>query len=135
MMAGRYFAPEHYLHGGVVIVPERVAAFLLRYAGLGRLSSQVRGADAEVDAVLVALGTAGQQWRTSVTGSEVAPVSEVVARSGWLSSTQAGEQLGVTSRAVLLAISEQRLQAEKVDGRWRLNREDVEHYAAARRAA
>lgn len=94
MMAGRYFAPEHYLHdGGVVVVPERVAAWMLRYAGLGRLSAQVRGADAEVDAVLVALATAGQHWRTSVTGSEVAPVSEVVARSGWLSSTQAGQRL------------------------------------------
>lgn len=130
----RYRGPEHFVHGGgqVVVVPARVAAWLLRHGGVDRLRSQVRGADAEVDAVLVALTVAGQFWRASATGSQVDPEPEAAPRSQWLSTTEASDRLGITDRAVRLAISEDRLAAEQIDGRWRLRREDVEHYAAAR---
>jgi excisionase family DNA binding protein len=135
--AGRWRPPEHYVHGHgeVVVVPARVAAWLMKYAHLDRLRAQVRGADPEVDSVLVALTVAGMHWRTSATGSTRAPEAEVVAPSPWMGTTQVADSLGITARAVRLAISEERLPAESVDGRWLIRREDVEHYRASRRAA
>jgi excisionase family DNA binding protein len=135
-MTARWRPPEHYVHAGgeVVVVPARVAAWLGRHAQLDRLRTQIRGADAEVDSVLVALAVAGAYWRTSATGSACAPEAEVGALSPWVSTTQAADLLGIGSRAVRLAIAETRLPAERVDGRWRIAREDIEHYRAARAA-
>jgi excisionase family DNA binding protein len=107
----------------------------MRYGGLERLRTEVRGNDGEVDSVLVALAVAAHHWRASATGSTVAPEPEVAARSAWVSTTQAADLLDISSRAVRLAIDEQRLPAERVDGRWRIAREEVEHYRAGRRAA
>jgi len=137
MSEGKWRPAAHYVHadGAVVIVPARVAAWLSRHARLDELRAQVRGADAEVDNVLVALAVASATWRTSATGSTHAPEPEVRALSPWMSSTQAADLLGITSRAVRLAIGEERLPAEQVDGRWRITREDVEHYRAGRQAA
>lgn len=134
--AAGYRPPEAFVHGGgeVVVVPARVASWLLRHAALDRIRAEVRGADPEVDAVLVALRVAGLYWRASATGSVVAPEPEAGALSQWLSTTQAADRLGITDRAVRLAISERRLPAEQVAGRWRITREDVEHYRAARAA-
>lgn len=134
--APRYRGPEQYVHGGgaVVVVPARVASWLLRHAQLDRVRAEVRGADPEVDAVLVALTVSGLHWRTAATGSDVAPEPEVGAPSQWMSTTQASDSLGITDRAVRLAIRDQRLPAEQVGGRWRISREDVEHYRAARAA-
>jgi excisionase family DNA binding protein len=136
MSGQRWRPPEHYIHAGgdVVVVPARVAALLLRHARIDQLRTQLRGADAELDSVLVALTVAALHWRTSATGSEIAPTPEARAQSPWMSTTQAAEHLGITDRAVRLAISERRLAAEQVDGRWRISREDVEHYRAARAA-
>ncbi len=67
--------------------------------------------------MLVALTVAAAQWRASVTGSEVAAQPEVGPQSAWVSSTQAADLLGITSRAVRLAIEDERLPAERVDGR------------------
>ncbi|MGY1845525.1 helix-turn-helix domain-containing protein [Modestobacter sp. SYSU DS0875] len=49
-----------------------------------------------------------------------------------MNTNQAADRLGMTPRGVRLAIAEARLQAEQIDGRWRLRREDVEHYRASR---
>ncbi|MDP9442939.1 MAG: helix-turn-helix domain-containing protein [Actinomycetota bacterium] len=127
---------EHYVHGHgeVVVVPARVAAWLTRYAGLERLRAEVRGADAEVDSVLVALALAAFAWRSSATGSGLASAPEVAAPCAWMSTTQAARLLGITDRGVRLAIAAERLPAQWVDGRWRVAREDVEHYRAARAA-
>lgn len=136
MSAPRYRPPEQYVHGGgeVVIVPARVAAWLSRHASLDRIRTEVRGTDAEVDAVLVALRVSALYWLTSATGSDVVPEPEVAAPSKRMSTTQAAGRLGITDRAVRLAIAESRLPAEQVAGRWQINRSDVEHYRAARAA-
>jgi excisionase family DNA binding protein len=137
-MTARWRPPEHYVHGldgPVVVVPARVAAWLCQRAQLDRIRADIRGLDPEVDSVLVALTVAAMQWRTSATGSTQAPEPEAAAQSPWVSSTQAADLLGITARAVRLAIGEQRLPAEQVDGRWRIAREDVEHYRASRSAA
>lgn len=123
------------VHGPGVLVPARVAAWLEKRAGLSSLRARARGADPEVDAVLLALRVAGLAWLTSATGSEVEPEPEVRRESSqWLSTGQAAELLGMTDRGVRLAISEGRLEAEKVADRYRISRSNVEHYRAARAA-
>lgn len=137
-MSASWRPPETYVHGiegPVVVVPGRVAAWLERNADLRRLRTEVRGGDAEVDAVLVALATCALAWRTSAVGRERAPEPEVVASSGQrLSTSQAAALLSRSDRAVRMACSAGRLPAEQVGGRWLIDREDLEHYKAARAA-
>lgn len=130
--------PAAYVHGvgsPVVVLPGRVCAWLERYAKLNEVRIQNRGVDAEVDAVLVAVRVAALAWRDAATGSPVAAKPEVAADlNQWLSTTQAADILYITDRAVRLAISEKRLPATQVNGRWRITREDVQHFAAAKAA-
>lgn len=126
---------EHLIHGvdgPIVIVTGRVAAYLNRYAGLDAYRRANRGADAEVDQALQALRRADLWWRESATGTKKAPEPELDASFEWLSTTQAGTQLGVTDRAIRKAIDEGRLKALRVDDRWRISRTDFEHYRAGR---
>jgi excisionase family DNA binding protein len=116
-----------------VIVPQRVAAWLERHAQLGRLRIDVRGADAEVDNVLTALRLAAMAWRDSACGTDARNLTEVEPLSV-LSTVQAAGELGITDRAVRLAIQEGRLTGQQVSGRWQISREDLEHYRAARAA-
>ncbi len=116
--------------GDIVVLPARVAAWLAHHVRLQELRTRFRGADAEVDAVLVAITLAALHWRTSGTGSETATKPEV--GPGWLSSDRAGSLLGISSRAVRLAIAEGRLEADLVDGRWRITREAFDKFKAAR---
>ncbi|MDP9466822.1 MAG: helix-turn-helix domain-containing protein [Actinomycetota bacterium] len=135
---------EHFLHdqpGPVVVVTARVAAWL-DARGLSALRVNARGVDAEVDAVLAALHYAALSWRTSLTSAQPEVEPEVAGPDvgdapglAWVSSTQAADLLGITDRAVRLAMESGRLPAEKVDGRWRVAREDLEHFRAGRRAA
>lgn len=130
--------PQAYVHGiggTVVIIPARVCAWLERHARLNEVRIQERGADAEVDAVLVALRLAALTWRTTATGTPVAAKPEATTDlNQWLSTTQAADILYITDRAVRLAISEKRLPATLVNGRWRITREDIQHFAAAKAA-
>lgn len=130
--------PEAYVHGvgaPVVVVPGRVCAWLERHARLNEVRIENRGVDAEVDAVLVALRLAALSWRTSATGTPVAAKPEATADlNQWLSTTQAADILYITDRAVRLAISEKRLPATQVNGRYRIAREDIKHFAAAKAA-
>jgi excisionase family DNA binding protein len=130
--------PEAYIHGvaaPIVILPARVAAWLERHAGLNDLRVRARGADPEVDSVLQALHRASLHWRTTVTGSNQAPAPEAPTElNQWLSTTQAADRLGITDRAVRLAIAEHRLPATSLNGRWRITREDIAHFKAAKAA-
>lgn len=131
--------PAAYVHGdgSVVVVPARVAAWLQRHAGLRSLRTECRGVDREVDAVLVALAVAAAAWSGQFNGSgsgtvhagqpEPAPVST-------LTTAQAATLLGCTDRAVRKAIAAGRLHAVDDGGRWRIAREDLEHYRAGRAA-
>lgn len=125
--------PGRYVHaGGIVVVPARIAAVLERYTDVGRLRVDRRGQDAELDAVLQALRFAAMGWKSSATGTSVATVAEPGSSSAWLSTTQAATQLHLGERAVRKAIAEQRLRAVRVGTRWRISREDLEQYRAAR---
>lgn len=128
--------PGAYLHGDgpacIVIVPARIANWLATRTNLSEVRINSRGTDPEVYAVLAALHRAGLAWRTSATGSSAPAEPEAATPSKWMSTTQAALQLGVTDRAIRLAIGQHRLPAENLDGRWRITREDLEHYRAAR---
>lgn len=127
--------PEHYVHGfdgPGVVVPGRVAAWLNRHGGLNELRRCIRGMDAEVDSVLVALSVAGTAWLSSVHGTTPRNVPEAAPKSAWLTTTQAAHLLDQTDRAVRMACQSGRLQAEQENGRWRIRREDFEHYRANR---
>ncbi|MGY1778768.1 helix-turn-helix domain-containing protein [Geodermatophilus sp. SYSU D01036] len=130
-------APEHYVHGldnaGVVLVPARIAEWLHRHFELDAARKATRGADPEVDSVLVALRIAALNWRSSVYGTSPRNVPETEPVSAWLSTTQAADALGLTDRAVRSACSDGRLEAQRVDGRWRISREALEHHRASRR--
>jgi excisionase family DNA binding protein len=122
----------HGQHGPIIIVTARVAAYLNRHAGLDEYRRATRGADAEVDLALQGFRMLDMWWRESATGTKKAPEPELDASFEWLSTTQAGTQLGVTDRAIRKAIDEGRLKALRVDDRWRISRTDFEHYRAGR---
>ena len=130
--------PEAYIHGvaaPIVILPARVAAWLERHAGLNDLRVRARGNDPEVDSVLQAMHRASLHWRTTATGSNHAPEPEAPTDlNQWLSTTQAADRLGITDRAVRLAIAEHRLPATNLNGRWRITPEDIAHFKAAKAA-
>lgn len=130
--------PQAYVHGiggPVVVIPARVCAWLERHAQLNEVRIRERGTDPEVDAVLVALRLAALTWRTTATGTPVAAKPEAPTDlNQWLSTTQAADILYITDRAVRLAIKEGRLPATLLNGRWRITREDIQHFAAAKAA-
>ncbi|MEH6794029.1 MAG: excisionase family DNA-binding protein [Rhodococcus sp. (in: high G+C Gram-positive bacteria)] len=129
---------ESYLHGlaGVeVTVPGRVAAFLESRCNLQELRVSIRGHDRELDEALLAINLAALHWRNSATGTAEAPTPELPPRSEWVSTTEAAGILCCTTRAVRKAIVENRLNATRVGRSYRINREDLEHFRAARKAA
>ncbi|MEV7264187.1 helix-turn-helix domain-containing protein [Micromonospora aurantiaca] len=141
MSTPRFRPPESYVHGlngPTVVVPARVAAWLERHAGLRSLRTTHRGADPEVDSVLVALAVAAAAWRerTGVStdqGTDQAQQAEPGPCCD-LSTTEAADRLGMTDRGVRKAIAGGRLTAHRDGDRWRVSLEDLEHYRAGRAA-
>ncbi|MBQ1060050.1 helix-turn-helix domain-containing protein [Micromonospora sp. C41] len=141
MSAPRFRPPETYVHGlegPSVVVPARVAAWLERYAGLRDLRTAHRGADAEVDAVLVALALAAQMWRqrTGVSSDQGTDQRNQPDQGPCcdLSTTEAADRLNMTDRGVRAAIARGSLTAHRDGDRWRVAPEDLEHYRAGRAA-
>jgi len=131
--------PAAFVHGdgAVVVVPARAAAWLERFTDLRAVRIENRGLDPETDAVLIALGVAAAAWRNAHTGSAngtgLAPSAEPAA-SSLLTTAEAGQLLGIGTRAVRKAIAEGRLRAVRHGDVWRIEREDVEHFRAVRAA-
>lgn len=120
--------------GPAVVISARTAAWLERYAGLTSLRVRVRGTDPEISAELEHLRVVAMAWRGSATGTAVAAEPEPAASSQWLSTPEVADLLGIGPRAVVKAIGRGALPAQRVGNRWRVSREDVEHYRAARAA-
>lgn len=136
---GFVLPPEHLIigaRGPEVRISGRVAALLNRHARLDEFRRTIRGRDPELDAALVALRHAGEEWITRSTGSgtERAEPAEPAPRSETMNTTAAATQLRITERAVRKAITDGRLTATKIDGRYRITREDVAHYREGTRA-
>lgn len=107
--------PEDYVHGGSVIVPARVAGLLGRVIG-DQLRLAQRLNDPEFYQVLVALRLAGLARGADI-GTSVASAPEPDRRLV-LDVSAVAKRIGIGSRAVRKAITEQRLEAEMVGGRW-----------------
>jgi len=122
--------------GGIVIVPARLAALLVLRFNLAEYYRDHRGRDPELDELLIALGRAGlahRGHRTTDPGTTGDQAAEQAAGSTHgLSTVQAARQLGITDRAVRLAIARHRLPADTVGGRWVLNPADVDAYGRRR---
>jgi excisionase family DNA binding protein len=122
--------------GPAVVLDARTCAWLEKYAGLTSLRVRVRGTDPAISKQLEDIRTAAMAWRGSATGTtddiEPEPATD---SDRWLSTGQAADLAGVTSRAIRRAIAEARLPANEVGGRYRISRDDLEHYKAARTAA
>ncbi|NRQ51558.1 excisionase family DNA-binding protein [Aeromicrobium stalagmiti] len=120
---------------GISIVTGRVAAIMHERLDLAELRRAALGSDPELHDQLLSLHEAALEWRASATGSAIAPEPEVPRESKqWMSTGQVASQLGITDRAVRLAIARSALKATEVGGRYRITREDMEHYRAARAA-
>jgi excisionase family DNA binding protein len=125
---------EHFLHRDhhgrlVVVVPPPVCADVV--ALVRERHRQLRGLDPRRDAVFGALIIAAEDWRQQV-GTNAAPRSEPVSRSPVMTATRAADVLGISDRAVRKACAAGRLDAELVDGQWRITRASVEAYAPRR---
>lgn len=130
--------PERYLLPEAVgtFVPGRVAALIYKRTDLAQVRTELRGADPEVDAVLMALHIAALKWRGSVGVSDSRKPAEVTPQSEWMTAQEVADQLSLTSSRVRQECRSGRLKAEN-HGRphgWRISREDFEHYRAARAA-
>lgn len=124
--------------GPEVRISGRVAAFLNHYARLDDFRRDNRGRDQELDAALVALHLAADEWRrqatSTATGTTPAVEPEPATPSETMSTSTAAARLHITERAVRKAIDSGRLNASKVDGRWRIHRDDLTHYQQGNRA-
>ena len=113
----------------------RACASLEHYASLSALRVRVRGTDVEVSKALEEIRFVAMSWRGSATGTEAAPRPEPATNSEqWLTTGQASDLSGVTARGIRKAITDGRLEAVEVGGRYRISREQLEHYRAARAA-
>lgn len=116
--------------GPIVTVSARVAAFLMRHAGLNTYHLDHRGIDPEVDQTLIALNVLALHWRATATGTKNAAQPELDTQLEWLNTTQAGAALAMTDSAIRKAIRENRLQANRVGRAYRINREQLAHFKA-----
>lgn len=128
---------EHYLHAGgrVVLVPARVCEFLNRMASLDAYSRQFRGVDPEIDNVLQAVRLSGQVWRKDYAGTNRTTREELTAPSQWLTTKAVATQLGITDRGARKACAEGRIEAELINGKWRVSREALQRYRRRARNA
>jgi excisionase family DNA binding protein len=129
--------PGFYVTGRLgpgVEVPGRVAAWLESKLDLRRVRTDARGVDPEVDSVLADMHRVALIWRASVNASDRAEPPQAHALLPWLTVSEAADQLGVTGSRVRQLVHTNALPAEMVDRRWRLDREALEHFVAARAA-
>lgn len=126
------------LDGPVVVVPARVATWLLRRAGLEAYHREHRGIDPEVDAVITALKVADRASRGSVgtdCGTNADPTGSGPADSTWLNTAEVARALGISARGVRKAVATGRLRARQVGGVHVFSPEDVGKFRARRAAA
>lgn len=124
--------PEHRVFlGPSVVLDGRACALLNRALNLDRVRVELRGQTPELDWALQAIKLGALAHASSVGGTSVAPQPEPRIAStevDSVSTSLAAELLGITPRAVRRAIAEKRLPATRLDGRWRIARDDLQYY-------
>ena len=133
---------EHLVHGingPCVVLDGQVCAILDQLLSLDKVGRQYRGQSEQLDHSLRAIRLAGAAYtQSSCKGTKSAPTSEPDTRSqrqlnDTVSTTTAASILGLTNRAVVKAINEKRLIADKPDGRWRITRKDLHEFQTRKR--
>ncbi|GAA1154910.1 helix-turn-helix domain-containing protein [Nocardioides aquiterrae] len=112
-----------------------MAGWMIRRPEFKALRIAARGEHPTVFNYLVAVSALGDKWcssqaRTPLTNTDEQPTE----LRSWVTSSEAADLLGGGPRAVQQAIARGRLKATKVNGVWRIEREDLEHYRATRAA-
>ena len=130
---------EAFVHGDIALVRGAMAHKLLERGDFKTWTANHYGDDPEFDTMLRALRMAAARRTsdaTSALGSESAAQPEVTPQlASVINAMQAAALLGVTDRAVRLAIAGGKLPAQQVGRRWQIDRNDVERYRASRRTA
>ena len=126
---------EFYLVPSGVVITARIAYLLDKRTNINDARIRARGLDDEFVAVLVALRKLAMSYVESSeqvlsNGSDASYLAEPTRE---LSSEQAADLLGVSSRAVTKAIGSGLLAAAKVKGCWVIQRSDLEQYRADRK--
>jgi excisionase family DNA binding protein len=128
-------AGQSTVHRGPVAVIDGRSCHLLN-AYLGKLRTRVRGQDADFDAALLTIYRAGLEYaESSARGTPMAAKPEPAPRLNpydTVSTTTAATILHVTDRAIRKAITEKRLPATKVEGRYRITKDDLAAFMAER---
>ncbi|WP_169079847.1 helix-turn-helix domain-containing protein [Microcella alkalica] len=122
--------PEHYLHGDTVIVPSWACAFLYQAGNFETWTANNRGKFPHADNVLIAIRLGAKKWREQIEGTRAAPKEERPTQSEWLTTSELADHLGFTTRGARKACAEGRIEAELVDGRYRISRTALAHYRA-----
>ncbi len=122
-----------------MVVPARVALVLERAFDFNKLRVRLRGHDAEVDDVLLALHVAALRFTEAAAGelpangSTLARSSEVPAGLTMMTASDVADVAECTGRAVTLAATEHRLDGVKLGGCWMFRVDEVAAWAATRR--
>ena len=128
---------EHLVHGldgPVAVIDGRVCAMLNKLLSLDKVRAQIRGQNPQLDQALLAIKLVGTAYAaSSATGKSQAPQPEPAPQSqrqlnDTVSTTTAAALLNMTDRAVRRAITEKRLKATRLDGRYRIDRDDLAAY-------
>jgi excisionase family DNA binding protein len=121
--------------GPAVVISAETAFLLEKVCNVAGLRARMRGRRPEIAQELLEVKWAADihERRVSVLPEAEAGSAEVAAPScSWMSSVDASDLLGLSDRAVRLACSEGRLEAQQVGGRWQITREAVEEFRLAR---
>jgi excisionase family DNA binding protein len=130
---------EHFIHadGRIVVIDAWVCA-LLNKLSLDKIRPQIRGQNAQLDQVLMAIRLVGLAYnQSSSVGTSSAPREEPVSQSkaqlnGTLGTTEAATLLHMTRRAVSKECKQKRLPATLIGGRYRITRDDLAAFMADR---
>jgi excisionase family DNA binding protein len=127
--------PRYELMDGefLAYIPPRIAALIESRTNIRRLRVGLRGIDPEATAVLESLRECASSWR-GFPGTETVMDSprKPATRSTWLTTGQAAAVTGISRQAIGKAIRTGRLPATRVDGRYRVSRQDLEQWLATR---
>lgn len=127
------------IDGPGVFVPARIAAGLERALNLDAYRIKVRGADGELDEVLLAWHVSAARWVDEQRGQvrflpggssfdDRRKLTEVLWGTG-----EVAARSGCTTRAVRAAAGSEQLAGSKPDGEWRFTPEDVAQWQATRK--
>jgi hypothetical protein len=106
-------------------------AYLLeKVAGVSQLRQRLRGLNPKVCQELLDLREMALRYEPPVLPEAEAASPEVATGlgSGRLNAMQAADLIGISDRAVRLACTEGRLDADLVGGRWRVTRDEAKRF-------